>query len=103
MAPSSPRLDGSAIRRVRQSLGFTQGNFAQLLGVHPITVSKWERDLALPTAWCGGLVLQLATIPEPTSAGRVARARLAGDGVSRALYELLKYTDAARRLDALAH
>jgi DNA-binding XRE family transcriptional regulator len=35
------------VRRVRQRLGVTQGELAQMLGVHPVTVSKWERG-ALP-------------------------------------------------------
>ncbi len=94
-------LDGSSIRRVRRSLGFTQNALADLLGVHAITVSRWERDLGHPTAWCGGLILQLATIREPESIGRLARARLASDGVPRALYELLQHTDAGRRLETL--
>jgi transcriptional regulator with XRE-family HTH domain len=37
------------IFNVRTGLGLSQVQFAQLLGVHPLTVSKWERGLLVPT------------------------------------------------------
>lgn len=37
------------IKSIRELLGLNQLQFAQLLGVHPITVSKWERGIAAPT------------------------------------------------------
>jgi transcriptional regulator with XRE-family HTH domain len=39
----------SEIKSIRELLGLNQLQFAQLLGVHPITVSKWERGIASPT------------------------------------------------------
>lgn len=42
MAPSD-------IAEVREVLGITQTELAILLGVHPITVSKWERALLRPS------------------------------------------------------
>lgn len=42
--------------RARLNLGITQGELAALLGVHPITVSKWERRKAEPSPWqCAAL------------------------------------------------
>lgn len=32
-------------RRLRNEMGVTQNDLAQLLGVHPMTVSKWERGI----------------------------------------------------------
>lgn len=43
-------------RRVRTLLGLTQSQLAQLLGVHAITVSKWERGVALPTQFQAALL-----------------------------------------------
>ena len=37
-------MRGSEVRRIREGLGLTQAKFAKLVGVHPITVSKWEND-----------------------------------------------------------
>lgn len=35
----------------RDLLSMTQWEFAALLGVHPVTVSKWERGTCKPTQW----------------------------------------------------
>ncbi len=42
---------GSEVRRLREALGLTQAELAEELGVHPITISRWERDKArVPSA-----------------------------------------------------
>lgn len=44
-------MTGSEVRRLREALGVTQPELAEELGVHPITISRWERDKArVPTA-----------------------------------------------------
>ena len=35
----------NAVRRLRQKLGLTQSKFAALLGIHKITVAKWEAGM----------------------------------------------------------
>lgn len=35
--------------KARKKLGLTQAEFAWLIGVHEITVSKWERKMLNPT------------------------------------------------------
>jgi putative transcriptional regulator len=42
-------VTASQIAELRQKLGLSQVQLAQLLGVHPLTVSKWERGLLAPT------------------------------------------------------
>lgn len=37
------------VSAVRTQLNLSQVQLAQLLGVHPLTVSKWERGLLVPT------------------------------------------------------
>ena len=39
------------MKALRARLGLTQTELAYLFGVHVITVSKWERGKALPSAW----------------------------------------------------
>jgi len=33
------------LRRIRKRLGLSQSRFAALLGVHPVTVRKWEAGM----------------------------------------------------------
>jgi DNA-binding transcriptional regulator YiaG len=40
-----PPMTPDAVRRLRQQLGLTQSKFADLLGVHKITVAKWEAGM----------------------------------------------------------
>jgi DNA-binding transcriptional regulator YiaG len=37
-----PRVTPDQVRRVRKALGLSQSRFAALLGVHLVTVKKWE-------------------------------------------------------------
>jgi DNA-binding transcriptional regulator YiaG len=42
-------MTAAAVRRIRQQLGMTQAEFAERLGVHTMTVSRWERGtVAVP-------------------------------------------------------
>lgn len=36
-------ITGAEIRRIRHRLGLTQEAFGRLVGVHFVTVSRWER------------------------------------------------------------
>lgn len=39
----------SDIAELRHQLGYTQRRLSNLLGVHPLTVSRWERGTLTPT------------------------------------------------------
>ena len=41
-------MNNIEIKSIRELLGLNQLQFAQLMGVHPLTVSKWERGVASP-------------------------------------------------------
>ncbi|HKB60166.1 MAG TPA: helix-turn-helix domain-containing protein [Gallionellaceae bacterium] len=41
----------SEIAVLRKSLGLTQADFAQLFDAHVMTISKWERGVAVPSAY----------------------------------------------------
>jgi DNA-binding transcriptional regulator YiaG len=42
-------MEGAEVKSIRQSLRLNQSQFAQLMGVHAITVSKWESGITSPT------------------------------------------------------
>ena len=79
------------VKRIRQELGITQAQLAQLLGVHALTVSKWERGVGAPTPHQAALLdsFAKATKKQPGIGATVA-ALLVGAGLAFALYELLK-------------
>ncbi len=61
-SPLKPRTlakDAAAVTSLRRQLGITQQSLARLLGVHPMTVSAWERDKLRLTSWQRSLVAAL--------------------------------------------
>ena len=42
-------MTAAELQKLREKLGLSQVQLAQLLGVHPLTVSKWERGILAPT------------------------------------------------------
>lgn len=44
-------LKPKKIKEIRECLGMTQSQFANLMQVAPMTISKWERDLLYPGAF----------------------------------------------------
>jgi transcriptional regulator with XRE-family HTH domain len=46
-----PPMTSEQIAQLRKDLGLSQVDFAQLLGVHFMTVSKWERGESVPTSY----------------------------------------------------
>ena len=79
-----------AMRAARVSLGVTQTEFANLLGVHALTVSKWERGLLRPTPYQEALIASFRRAADrKPDIGEVVAAALVGAGVGVALYYLL--------------
>lgn len=75
---------------LRQKLGFSQSELAQLLGWHPMTVSKIERGLLEIDPWRNALLSAFnnACARKPAT-GERARQLLRARGVVAALRELL--------------
>ncbi len=83
-------LSATAIKRIRTTLGLTQGQIAELLGVHPLTVSKWERGLLSPNSHQVQLLRSFQKASgEPDIGATVDELLLAG-AVVAALLALLK-------------
>jgi DNA-binding transcriptional regulator YiaG len=49
-------MNGTEIRNIRDSLRLTQAQFAALLGVHAVTISRWEIGAQSPTPYQDGLI-----------------------------------------------
>jgi putative transcriptional regulator len=79
------------VAAVRKSLGLSQAEFGQLLGVHFITVSKWERGLAAPTPYQWALMAEFAKAAAAKQALADQRLKhtLVGAGAVAALLWLL--------------
>ena len=56
MSTKSLSREAAAVLQVRRQLGITQSALARLIGVHPMTVSRWERDDMRLVGWHGSLI-----------------------------------------------
>lgn len=78
------------IADTRDALGLTQSQLAQLVGVHVLTVSKWERDVLSPTPHQVALLDAFARAAAKSDvAGPTAVNLLVTRGVAAALQHLL--------------
>jgi predicted transcriptional regulator len=84
-------MNALEIREMRSRLGLNQVEFAQLTGVHPITVSKWERNEAVPTAYQNALFDQFGHASRNREVQETLKNILMGAGVALAIALLLKH------------
>lgn len=81
---------GPKIAALRERLGFSQVQLAQLMGVHPLTVSRWERGQLTPTPHQAALLGSFdSAAANQEKIGDQAGALLLSAGVAVALYALL--------------
>jgi DNA-binding transcriptional regulator YiaG len=66
------------VRRARKALGLSQSKFAALLGVHLVTVKKWETGAQGMSATADRLIRVLAQRAPDVHKGRQRRARRRG-------------------------
>ncbi len=83
-------MTGPDIRKVREALKLTQAQFASLLGVHAITVSRWESALLSPTPYQMGLMEKFAEAARHKESKDDIATILVTAGVVAALFLLLK-------------
>lgn len=85
-------MSPDGISSLRGKLRLTQEQFAQLLGVHSLTVSKWERGVLIPTPYQTALMHSFASAAhkQPTIGGPALASIMLGAGVAAALLILLK-------------
>jgi DNA-binding transcriptional regulator YiaG len=84
-------MNATDIRKMRGRLGLNQVQFAQLAGVHPITVSKWEREEAEPTVYQNILFEEFQRAARDKEVRETLKKVLIGAGVALALALLLRH------------
>lgn len=84
-------MNASEIKELRGQLDLNQVEFAQLVGVHPITVSKWERKETHPTPYQVALFEQFKEGAKDKETRSTLRNILLVAGVFVALALLLKH------------
>ena len=87
MTTSTPNVTKSS----REALGLSQVQFAQILGVHPLTISKWERGVNVPPAYYEALCKQFQVAAKSKEVRDQLEGALIGAGVIVALALLLKH------------
>jgi len=68
-------VTGRQVKRIREALGVTQYEFAKRLGVHPVTVAKWETDVQGMRGPAVRLIALLASTARVPSAKKSAPAQ----------------------------
>lgn len=74
-------------------MGLNQAQFGQLLGAHPVTVSRWETSVAEPTPYQLALLQEFGQVVERKSSEELEGALkglLVGAGIVAALYFLMR-------------
>lgn len=84
-------MEASEIKSIRVTLGLNQVQFSQLLGVHPITISKWERGESSPSAYQATLLGHFRDGAKDKEVRLNIESLLIGVGVGVALAWLLKH------------
>lgn len=80
------------VRRLREEgLSLNQAEFGQLLGVHAMTVSKWERGVLKPNPYQVALLKEFRKAAGKEEVKSKLATILVGAGIAAALYLLLKY------------
>ena len=84
-------MEPADIRELRRELEFTQSQLAQFLGVHSLTVSKWERDILAPSPYHTALMKSFRRARKKSPGiGAVVGGLVVGAGIGVALYHLLQ-------------
>lgn len=78
------------ITKVRKQLKLSQMEFAQLFGIHHMTISKWERGELSPTGYQVALLCEFGKAAKnDKNLPSILSAMLVGSSVTNALFALL--------------
>jgi len=84
-------MTSEEVKTIRKGLKFTQKQLAKLLGVHPMTIAKWERGALSPSAYrldlLGSFKQAIEKVPD---IGIAARLLLLNADVSFVLFFILQ-------------
>lgn len=90
-------MDKDALRELRKRLQLSQAEFGQLIGAHPMTVSKWERGVLEPSTYQLALIerFRLAARGRDGAAVSTVKRLLASNGAPEAIAWLLHVRESA--------
>lgn len=83
-------MNSVQIALLRKDMTLSQPEFGQLFGVHPMTVSKWERSLLAPNEYQLALMREFQKAIQDEKARQTVKAVLIGAGIAAALLLLLE-------------
>ena len=83
-------MNSAHIALLRKDMGLSQPEFGQLFGVHPMTVSKWERALLAPNEYQAALMREFQKAIKDEKARQAVKSVLIGAGIAAALLLLLE-------------
>ena len=84
-------MSGEQIRRLRKKLGLTQAELAQLLGVHAVSVSRWETDANFqPPPYQMALLGEFRKAAEAEAFDRTLKNLLVSAGIVAVIFLLLQ-------------
>lgn len=83
-------MNSESIFDLRKRLGLNQMEFGNLFGVHPMTVSKWERGTLFPNHYQIALMNEFLKAAKSKEVRDTIGAVLVGAGIAAALLLLLK-------------
>ena len=83
-------MSSEDIYKLRRVLGLNQDKFGQLLGIHAMTVSKWERGVLRPTPYQIAMMEAFNKAARKEEIKRTLKNILVAAGVVAAVYLLLK-------------
>ena len=84
------------IPKLRKDLHLNQTQFANLMGVHPITVSRWERGKVAPTPYQEAFLNDFSKASHDESIRNIIATVLITAGITAAILLLLKAAQKTR-------
>ena len=78
------------VKNLREDLHLNQAQFGQLFGVHPMTVSKWERGVLAPNDYQQSLMQEFKKSAQDKEVKDTLTGVLIGAGIAAAIFLLLK-------------
>ena len=85
-------MNPARVRRLRRALRLNQAEFAQLLGAHAVTVSRWETPGSgySPSAYQWALIQDFEKAARSQEMDQTLKNLLVGAGIAAAIYFLLR-------------
>ncbi len=82
-------MEPREVYELREALNLNQAQFGQLFGVHPMTVSKWERGLLRPNHYQTSLMREFKKGARNRRVKDTIAGVLIGAGIAAAIFLLL--------------